>query len=145
MNTKGLNTILPGVATPVITALTSIIIIFNFFSGIVGCVWILIVGGWKLIILSLIAGFIFPYIYTLLALPSMGLGLLSLKLIERKWKTTSFIIISISTFYEKLIIMFWVSYISGIIFQLKEGYNLIPLLLLGYSTVISPLTSMAGK
>jgi len=41
--------------------------------SVVSTVWLLFVGEWRLVVLGIIAGIVFPYVETIVTLPSLGL------------------------------------------------------------------------
>jgi len=71
------------IGTATISVIATIVIILNFFSGIVGGIWLAILGHWGSIAIGFGLGFAMPWIYTLVSLPAMGLGVVVVFFAER--------------------------------------------------------------
>lgn len=121
--------------------LSIVILILNFTAGIIGGIWLVILGLWQLVLYSVIAGFIMPFLYSIITIPALGLGFWGIKDLESK-KKLSVVKVYIATFWQDFVLIFWVSWVFGFYSQLKDTYPIFPLMLSAYSTSISPIISM---
>ncbi len=131
-----------GIGT--LTTIVTILTLLNIFSGIVGGIWLLLSGGIGLIIGGLIISFVMPWGYSLLAIPSLLLFSLVEKTLN-KHKTITYIILFITSSYDKILLMLWVIYVFGYFISQWQHFPLIALILWGYSTMMGPLGYMAHK
>lgn len=116
--------------------LTSTLILMS----IVATIWLLVVGEWRLILLGLFVGFVFPYLDTLLMLPAIGvMALVTTKL--KKLFAISFLLTLVTIAYQQIIMVAWSFFVISYIASLSGHYILSTLF--GLSVVMSPLTYMA--
>src|ERR1035437_1129092 len=90
-----------------------LVMLLNFSSGLVSIVWLLFLGQWKLLVIGFIIGIIMPLVYTVLALPSMGLMSVTIKLIEKKNKI-GIIVALLGSIYEKILLFIWLVYVFNL-------------------------------
>src|SRR5262249_34621293 len=122
------------------------IMILNFFSGIVGGVWLAILGHWHLVIIGLVLSFAGTFVVSLLLMPSLVLTLpvLSIeKLAKSKLAMIPLMLLSVGYTYCVMgvwaIGVFWY-------FSKDVGYDArIPTLLWSYSTATAVWSYMAQK
>jgi hypothetical protein len=121
------------------------LIILNIFSGIVGGIWLAIIGQWKLIVAGLVLSFVMPWIYSIVSLPAMGLGMLASSAGERGYKISAFILISLASIYNYALLAGWTLLVLLFFIRNIESGSFVPYLLGGYATAMSPLGYMASK
>lgn len=112
----------------------------NFLSGIVGGLWLLVVGGWALLLGGIILGVIMPYVYALITSPAFALLLGAEKVKHNKFFLS--ILLFLASLINNLPIAAWTVFIFGIFLNTK--YPLFPLLLSAYATTMSPLSYMVS-
>lgn len=133
------------VGTATISFIATIVMILNFFSGIVGGIWLGILGHWGSIGIGFGLGFAMPWIYSLASLPAMGLGVVLAFFAERGSKTFTGILGFLTSIYNNALLAVWVIWVFGFFMGRAEAKSFIPYLLWGYSTMMAPLSYMASK
>jgi hypothetical protein len=127
------------------TVLSTGIMLLNITSGIVGGIWLAVLGHWGLIIYGIVLGIVMPWMYSLTILPSMGIMFLMTFFQKRK----NIFLVSVTGYlgslYSNLTIAVWVYFVYTTFLNLADQTNVIPVLLFGYSTMLSPLSYMARK
>ena len=117
--------------------------ILNFSSGFISGIWLMFLGQWKMLVMGLIVAFVMPIIYSILGMLSIGLAPVVTKLIEKK-KKTGIILGMAASIYEKFLLFIWLVYVFNLF--VVDGYSsgifIVPLLLWGYTVVLSPLNYM---
>ncbi len=117
---------------------------FNFSSGIIGGLWLLLTGGGGIVVSGLILSFIMPFVYSIAFLPQLLLIPLLTKTTEKGYRIISSILIFITVFYGYFLLALWVSYVFGWILPYKNLHPL-ALWLWAYSVVMSPISYLASK
>ncbi|NMD01423.1 MAG: tetratricopeptide repeat protein [Bacteroidales bacterium] len=118
--------------------------IINFFSGIVGAIWLVITGGWSLVVIGLIYSFLMPWVYTIASLPTWLIVPLVVKAAEKGNRVMTAILGFILSGYNNFILSVWVSFVF-IWAVTNTQYPLIAILLWGYSIAMGPVGYMASK
>lgn len=131
--------------TNTIYIFSTLILILNFFSGIIGGLWILFVGGWKLIVSGIVISVLMPYGWSIVSMPQLALTPFLIKAEERGNKFWVATFGFIANFYGNVLIVLWISFSLNFFMEYRSQYPLIPLLLLGYSVALGPLQYMAQK
>lgn len=119
--------------------------LFNFFTGIVGAIWLIFTGGWSLVILGLLYGVVMPWAYTIASLPTWIFIPLITKVSEKGMRLAVSILCFIISGYNNFIFSIWVIFIFSLLVNQYTHYPLIALLLWGYSVVMGPVGYMASK
>lgn len=119
------------------------IIVLNIVGGLIGAIWLFILGEWKLVIGAFIVSCIFPFAYSLIfliRLPLIGITVWSM---GKKNKILPTVLGFINLLFEHIINLTWVFavFVSAILFS--EGRNLIPYLLYGWVIAVGPFQYMA--
>ncbi len=118
--------------------------ILNFFSGIVGGIWLLLTGGGSIVLLGIIYSIVMPWGYTIASLPTFIILPLITKTIEKRMKLATSFLAFILSGYNNFILLVWVLFVFGQIVS-NPSYNFIALLLWGYSVAMGPVGYMASK
>jgi len=132
------------VSKTTIELVVTILVIINFFSGIIGGIWLALSGGLSLVIYGIILSIAMPWAYTIAFLPQMGSMLLLSKLEESGNKILVAIFGFIVSIYGNIILAIW----SVIVFEnlvVGRSQHILPLLFWSYSTVMAPLSYMVSK
>ncbi len=124
-------------------SLLGLIILINFSAGIVSGVWLAISGNWANIFYGLLLSIVMPFAYTVVALPTMAIMPLMLKVIEKKIKSATFVLGFINILYSNGIMIVWTYFVFTEFSKNASGLMAVPLILWGYSTVVAPLAYMA--
>lgn len=120
------------------------IIIMNYLAGIVGGIWLVLLGSWEIVLLGVIASLFMPSAYSLFFLPSLGIMAWAANDIEKNRKIPV-IRLFLANFWQNFIIVFWILSVYGFYINSNNSLPLLPLILSAYSTSISPLIYMARK
>lgn len=131
-------------AKTTIELIVSVLILINFFSGIVGGIWLAFSGGLSLVIYGIILSIVMPWGYTLVALPQMGLAALLVNFVEKGNKFIVSIIGLVASVYGNSILALWTIFVFEALVK-GQPQSFIPLILWGYSTTMAPLSYMASK
>lgn len=127
------------------TILSIPILVLNLTSGLIGGIWLAILGNWEIIIYGLLLGIVMPWVYSITLLPSLG-GMLLLNFFQ---KHNNVFLVSVVGYlvslFSNLTIALWVYFVYTSFLSLADQTTVIPLLLFGYSTMLSPLSYMASK
>lgn len=127
-----------------IELVVAVLIMANFFSGIVGGLWLAFSGGLSLVLYGIVLSIIMPWGYTLAALPQMGLAALLVNFVEKGNKLIVSILGFTTSVYGNFILALWTIFVFEVLVK-SQPQSLIPLLLWGYSTTMAPLSYMASK
>lgn len=127
------------------TVLSTGIMFLNIASGIVGGIWLAILGHWGLIIYGVVLGVVMPWVYSITLLPSMGIMLLVNYFQKRKNIFLVSIFGYLGSLFSNLIIALWVYFVYVSFLNMANLASIIPVLLFAYSTMLSPLSYMARK
>jgi len=124
----------------------------NVFAGIIGGVWLLLEGEWRIVIGGFIASLVMPFTFIgdILWLPSLGLITLMSKFDDKKclWLILGFI----NSIYQSLIFSLWVvpvffifnAGLGNFVEYSESLFISIPKALLGYSVAVLPIAYMAS-
>jgi hypothetical protein len=134
-----------SIVTALLAILVSIVVILNFASEIGGGIWLAILGDWKSIIVGLVISICMPFAFTIVTLPSTGLGMILFGLINKGRKIPAAILGFINMIYTNVVIAIWVVMVFGYFVERAKGRSIIPYLLWGYGTMMAPLSYMASK
>lgn len=113
----------------------------NVFAGIIGGVWLLFEGEWRLVVCGFMASLLMPHVWWILCLPSLGIIALMEKFHNSKfwWLSLGFI----NSLYNSFIFSLWVVLVFVPIFIGRSAPSnlmmFIPRALFGYSVAISPI------
>lgn len=121
----------------------------SIFGGVVGGIWLLIIGEWKLVVLALIVDFAFPFIvapiiFLLITTPMMALVN---RLEKENKKTASMIVGWLNLFINHMLYLAWVFivFVYMLTYATERDHNVIPYLLFGWEVAVGPFQYMASK
>jgi len=116
--------------------------IFNVLVGIVPAIWLLIEGGWPIVIIGIVFGFVSTFLILVINLPSLLLSapflLLSEKLAQKRRFSQSAFFYFVYTLYPSIAISVWSIVIMGTALNFADEYSLLPLLLWSYIVALAP-------
>jgi hypothetical protein len=123
------------------------ILVLNIFGEIIGGVWLMFLGEWKLVICWFIFSIFAPYAYSIVLLIQIPLAGLSILTLKKNMKNLTLIIGFISSLITYLIITAYVLFIinKAVFISESKGINIIALLLFGYGIATGPFSYMASK
>lgn len=123
------------------------IFFFNFFAGIVGGIWLLCAGQWRIVLIGFLASISMPWWWIVVSLPSLGFMALLVLLHDKNSRVGVAIIGVIAGLYDSFLIMGWLAavFASALMFAWEREITLLPMLLFAYSVATSPLLYMASK
>lgn len=125
--------------------LSFFILFLNFLSGIIGGLWILFSGGWRLIIYGMVISFVMPWLWTIAFLPQFIFLPFLTKAFEKGNQFWVAILGFFANIYGNILIIIWTYFMFTLVLDYSSDYQLLPLLLLGYSLALGPLQYMAQK
>jgi hypothetical protein len=121
----------------------------SIFGGVVGGIWLLTLGEWKLVVLALIVDFAFPFIvapiiFLLITAPMMALVN---RLEKENKKTASMIAGWLNLFINHILYLAWVFivFVYMLTYATGRDHNVIPYLLFGWEVAVGPFQYMASK
>ena len=120
------------------------VLVMNFFGGIVGGIWILILGEWRFVIFGILVSIIFVFIYTIILMiiqNPIWIG----ALFEKKYKKLALFLTAIGLIIGYIIDLFWVFLVFASVAYLFNGLNLLPFFIFGYSIAVGPFQYMASR
>lgn len=118
--------------------------LLNLLGGIISWIWLLFAGGWRLIILSLIAGFIAILLVSLLLTITYAISVPILQYaINHRKRALLSIGVLISSFLHSFIVYVVSSFLFLFIIGMGAGYPNVPVAMLAYSLAMAPWTYMA--
>lgn len=130
----------------ILSPIIFVIGIINMFGGVVGGIWLLVKGEWGVVLFSI--GLLFvgsTFLISLLLLPSIGLGSLSVFLISKKKYLISGILANLSQIYIIIIMAAWGFAFMFFFLSKARLDTLIPMILLSYGPATGPWAYMASN
>jgi len=123
------------------------IFLFNFLAGIVGGIWLLCIGHWRIVLAGFLVSLCMPWWWVIVSLPSLGLMVLLGMFGEKKSKTGVAIVGLIAGLYDSFLIMGWLALVFtfALVVAWEHEDTFYPMLLFAYSVATSPLLYMASK
>jgi hypothetical protein len=115
------------------------------FAGLVGGVWLLLLGQWKIVVAYSLGSLLAAFSFGFFLLPSAGLSALSAMVLRRGWRFPAWILASANIIYCALLIATWCFGMFSEIASLGESGPLLPYLLFGYGVTVGPWTYLATK
>lgn len=116
--------------------------IFNVLVGIVPTIWLLIEGGWPIIIIGVVFGFVSAFLVFIVNIPNLFLSapflLLFIKFGEKRKFLISTFFYFLSTLYSSIVISIWSIVIIGTALEFADEYSVLPLLLWSYVVALGP-------
>lgn len=125
--------------------LSFFILVLNFLSGIIGGLWILFSGGWRLVVYGVVISFVMPWLWTIAFLPQFIFLPFLTKAFDKGSKFWVAILGFFANLYGNVLIVIWTYFVLTLVLDYRSDYLLLPLLLLGYSVTLGPLQYMAQK
>lgn len=107
------------IATGVFSILMFVVMIFNLLSGLVGGIWLAILGEWGSIIGGIGASIVMPWIWIIVSLPAMLFGFIAAFCAEKGSKTFTAITGFFTSLYNNAllagwILLVWISFMKGV-------------------------------
>jgi len=119
--------------------------LLNTMSGLVGGVWLLVIGQWRVVLAGVLFGLIMPFGYCIAFLPSLGLGALAALSFDRGLRAIGLLLSLLCWAVNNTVILVWTWYVFVTFTGLKSQAVSAPLLLWTYAVVIAPLGYMASN
>lgn len=136
-----------GTSKAIFHTLLTILILFNMFAGIVGAVWLLCLGHWRVVLYGFLSSLTLPAWWFIVSLPTLALVPVLFFFSNRKNRVGLFIFTFLTDLYNSFLMTGWTAivffYCIDLIFL--EKMPLIPMLLFAYSVATSPFLYMAQK
>ena len=144
---KGIEELDERIMVGLTKSILPIIILLNFLGGIIGGVWLFILGEWEFILIGFIISIFFPWIYTLISMVITPVNLLTAYFYKKSKKMPSLISGFVGMFFGHIIIIFYVLIVlsNSTDNATLAKVSVIPFLLFGYSVATSPFSYMASK
>lgn len=134
-----------GIGLAFLSALVMPLMMLNIFSGLVGGIWLAILGKWKLIGAGLLLSFAMPWAYAIISLPAFGLAALAILAKEKGSKINLFVLGFLSSIYNYVLLSLWNIVVLSNYLRGTESGSFVPHLLWAYSIAMAPLGYMASK
>jgi len=142
-----INSIIGAGVLGLVGFLMFIVIIFNLLAGIVGGIWLLILGHWRIVLGGFFASLTMPWWWTIVSLPSLGLAALLIFFHNKNSKLGVGFIGLIVGLFDSFLIVGWITavFVFFLLIYLESDISIFPILLYSYSVATSPLLYMASK
>lgn len=127
------------------TALAIPFMLLNMLGGIVGGVWLAILGQWAVIGWGVVAMIAAPFGLSIALMPSMIFGAPALWLEKRNQVFVASIFVFLSVLYMHAVIAIWCVAVTYFVDRYHDGSNMIPWLLWAYTVALAPLSYLAQK
>jgi hypothetical protein len=127
------------------TLITLPVMLLNFFSGIVGGIWLAILGEWRLLFVGLGAIVTGAFAISLALMPSLIFAIPLQSAVERRSVSGVLFFLSLNLLWTYLLIAVWC---VGAFYLIGQNYILspaLPYLLWAYSIAVGPWTFLAKK
>lgn len=135
---------MPQIFRKLIEVSVSSIVFLNYFAGIIGAIWLLFLGEWRLVLGAIIFYFVSFWILSLLLLIPMPFSYLGIYLEKKNFIFLALIGLFMGLLLTSAISSGWVvTILSSIYSNQDNGINLIPLILGGYAIGTKPFLTMA--
>jgi hypothetical protein len=129
----------------ILSVIVTILVVFNFLSGIAGGIWLAIRGEWGSIGWGFLLAIVMPWVWTFASLPAMGMTLLVVRFAERRNRVFTAVFGFLSSLYSNALVALWVIVVFGFFLKRSAPDSRIVYLLWGYSAMMAPLSYMASK
>ena len=135
-----------GALMALITSTTPLITIINTLGGIVGLIWLLILGEWRLALGWFFAAILFVIVYSfLLVIIQMPFMWVTQLFISKKHRYSAVIAAGTNLLIGYLINLTWAFLVFGFIVEATRGLNSLPYLIYGYGLAVGPFQYIASK
>ncbi len=121
------------------------ILVLNLLGGIVGFIWLAVLGQWGHIGAGVGAMILMPMLFGIAQLPGMGAALLASWCADRGWRLPAIACIFLASLWTSFLIAAWCILVAAKSVHDITANNKIPILLWGYAVAVGPLGYMAGK
>lgn len=121
------------------------ILLLNFLSGIVGGIWLAVLGEWRLLFIGLGVTFTGAFAIGFALMPSLIFALPLQSAVERRSISGVLFFLSLNLLWTYLLIAAWC---VGAFYLISQNYTLspaLPYLLWAYSIAVGPWTFLAKK
>jgi hypothetical protein len=120
--------------------------ILNSLAGLVGGVWLLWLGDWKLVLVGFLAAACAPLWTSILLLPGLVFAGPGIAAIERGYTVTGIALASLSGLWTYIVVTIWcIAAFWYVPHYWTHGQPIVPFLLFAYSVATSPWAIMAQK
>ena len=137
--------VIGGIFGAIAVILITPFIILNFLAGIIGGIWLLILGEWSLVFFSIIASIILPMIFGIVLLPTLPLAYLMDLFYRKKRIFLMNIFAWINLSFVQIVMIIWTHIVFISMLILSEEVNIIPYFLMGYAVATGPIAYMAKQ
>lgn len=134
-----------GALKTILGIIVTISAVLNLTSGLIGGIWLAIIGHWGSIVIGIILAIAMPWAYTILFLLTVGFAILISFFYERGSKAFVGIFGFLSLIYGSAIIAAWVIFVFRYFMGDADKSSYIPLLFWSHATATAPLYYMASK
>lgn len=128
-----------------ISILSLPIIILNILGGIIGGIWLMILGEWNLVFYAILSLICSTFIISLALSPSLLFAFFLTKAIENKNFVLVYIMGILNNIWTYLVMTIWSAGSFFFVLTYYEVGNIWPYLLIGYSISTGPFAYMASK
>ncbi len=118
----------------------SLLLIAEFLAGIVGAIWLLLIGEYWIVIGGVAAALFIQYLFASLTLPATLSERYLLKAIGEQRQLKTFLIAFAISFYLNFIFLLWIFAVFASFAVKQNNAPLLPLMLFAYTVAMSPLT-----
>lgn len=147
LDLKGKLDLFEDFISKIISTISVPIFLLNFFGEIVGGIWLIILGQWKLVLGAFLFSMFVPWAFSIVTLIQMPMLALVLFLQKRNLKSFYIITSFINIFLGHFIIILYVFFVLGEALNISAntGLNIYAILLFGYGIATGPFSYMASR
>lgn len=120
-------------------------IALNFLGGLVGGVWLLFMGEWRLVGSGILLLIFASFLHSIVLIPTLPLTALFAYLLGKGQKVLAGITAFVSMLYVQAVGLIWTIAIFLVMVSYGQDTHLLPYLLFGYSLATGPYSYMASK
>lgn len=121
------------------------IMLLNWLGGIIGLIWLIILGDWATIGLGVVVLLVGTFAIGLALTPGMLVVAPMAALYERGQRTSALVVGALGLLWTYAVLTVWCVGMFAYMLSRAEGESVIPYLLWGYGAATGPWTYMAQK
>lgn len=130
----------------ILTVVVALLSMLNVFGGVIGGIWLAVLGEWRLFLMGLLASLVAPLPLGLAVVPGgLLFGLPGLKLLEKGHIILSAPFVFLSQAYTLAIVGIWCFGVFLFFMGKANDLPLWPMLLWSYSVAMAPWSYLAQK
>jgi len=128
-----------------LSIIVTAVLVLTFLSGIVGLIWLAIIGHGLWIVGGLALACVMPWVFTIAHLPALGLHIIAHTFAQRGSKASVPLSVFLDSLYNYALMAVWSFLVFHYFVHAAAQESAVPFLLFGYSIMMAPLSYMAMR